>query len=110
VPDLFGPGQDKQDFRVFDFCFNFDFFKENPDGIDGSGGVPLGTRLFQSRVQLIGHLQAVGDLDPDGALRTSLSDLLHGEVTAMNRENFIVRMHLEPVERFQQADAWQAPH
>jgi type I restriction enzyme R subunit len=25
----------------------------------------------------------------------------------MNRENFIVRMHLEPVERFQQADAWQ---
>ena len=29
-PDLFGPGEDKQDFRVFDFCFNFDFFRENP--------------------------------------------------------------------------------
>jgi type I restriction enzyme R subunit len=25
----------------------------------------------------------------------------------MNRENFIVRMHLEPVERFQQRDAWE---
>ena len=24
-PDLFGPGDDKHDFRVFDFCFNFDF-------------------------------------------------------------------------------------
>jgi len=32
-PELFGPDEDKQDFRVFDFCFNFDFFKENPDGI-----------------------------------------------------------------------------
>jgi type I restriction enzyme R subunit len=105
-PNLFGPGDDKQDFRVFDFCFNFDFFKENPDGIEGSGGVPLGKRLFQSRVQLLGHLQAVATLDPEGTLKATLTDLLHGEVTAMNRENFIVRMHLEPVERFQQREAW----
>ncbi|MGB5735546.1 MAG: DEAD/DEAH box helicase family protein, partial [Thiohalocapsa sp.] len=26
-PDLFGPGEDKVDFRVFDFCFNFDYFR-----------------------------------------------------------------------------------
>jgi type I restriction enzyme R subunit len=106
-PDLFGPGDDKQDFRVFDFCFNFDFFKENPDGIEGAGGAPLGTRLFQSRVQLLGHIQAVANLDPKGDLRKSLADLLHSEVAAMNRENFIVRMHLEPVERFQQREAWE---
>jgi type I restriction enzyme, R subunit len=106
-PDLFGPGDDKQDFRVFDFCFNFDFFKENPDGIEGSGGLPLGARLFQSRVQLLGHLQAVATLDTDGDLKKSLADLLHAEVAAMNRENFIVRMHLEPVERFQRRTAWE---
>jgi type I restriction enzyme R subunit len=106
-PELFGPGDDKKDFRVFDFCFNFDFFKENPDGIEGSGGAPLGTRLFQARVQLLGHLQGVGTLDPTGALRKSLADLLHGEVAAMNRENFIVRMHLEPVERFQKREIWE---
>ena len=105
-PDLFGPGHDKADFRVFDFCFNFDFFKENPDGIEASGGAPLGTRLFRSRVQLLGHLQAVHTLDTDGTLKKSLTDLLHGEVAAMNRENFIVRMHLEPVERFQRQEAW----
>ena len=105
-PDLFGPGTDKADFRVFDFCFNFDFFNENPDGIEGSGGAPLGTRLFRSRVQLLGHLQAVQTLDTSGALKKTLADLLHGEVAAMNRENFIVRMHLEPVERFQRQEAW----
>ena len=38
-PELFGPDQDKQDFRVFDFCFNFDFFRENPDGIEGRGTI-----------------------------------------------------------------------
>ncbi len=40
-PDLFGPGEDKPDFRVFDFCFNFDFFRENPDGINANDSAPL---------------------------------------------------------------------
>ena len=56
-PDLFGPDDGKQDFRVFDFCFNFDFFRENPEGIEGRGIVPLGTRLFRSRVQLLTHVR-----------------------------------------------------
>ena len=55
---------------------------------------------------MLGHLQAVQTLDMDGALKKTLADLLHGEVAAMNRENFIVRMHLEPVERFQRQEAW----
>jgi len=78
-PELFGPDADKTDFRVFDFCFNFDFFRENPRGIEAGGG-----------------------------LRDGLADGLHGEVTAMNRENFIVRMHLEAVEKFRNRRAWDA--
>ncbi|MDN5855825.1 MAG: DEAD/DEAH box helicase family protein, partial [Actinomycetia bacterium] len=105
-PDLFGPDADKPDFRVFDFCFNFDFFRENPEGINASDSAPLGTRLFRARVQLLGHVQTSPELDPDAALRGALVDGLHGEVAAMNRDNFIVRMHLEAVERFQQRDAW----
>lgn len=104
--DLFGPEEDKGDFRVFDFCFNFDFFRENPEGIDAGGSAPLGTRLFRARVQLLGRLQTSPELDPDAALRGALAGGLHGEVAAMNRDNFIVRMHLEAVERFQQRDAW----
>ncbi len=106
-PELFGPDDDKQDFRVFDFCFNFDFFRENPDGIERGGGVPLGTRLFRSRVQLLGHVQAAPELDRDAALKGSLTTGLHGEVAAMNRENFIVRMHLEAVDRFQNREVWE---
>ena len=105
-PDLFGPGDDKQDFRVFDVCFNFDFFRENPEGLEGRGIVPLGTRLFRSRVQLLTHVQATPDLDPDTALAGALTTALHGEVAAMNRENFIVRMHLEAVDRFRERTTW----
>lgn len=106
-PELFGPEDDKQDFRVFDFCFNFDFFRENPEGIEGSSSVPLGTRLFRSRVQLLGHLQTTPELDPDTALAGSLTTELHGEVAAMNRENFIVRMQQEAVDRFRERTAWE---
>ena len=105
-PELFGPDDDKPDFRVFDFCFNFDFFREHPDGIEPSAVVPLGTRLFRARVQLLAHVQATPDLDPKTALGGSLTTDLHGEVAAMNRENFIVRMHLEAVDRFRERTAW----
>ena len=106
-PDLFGPHDDKQDFRVFDFCFNFDFFRENPEGIEGSGVVPLGTRLFRSRVQLLAHVQETLDLDPDKTVAGALISELHGEVAAMHRENFIVRMHLEAVDRFRERPTWE---
>src|SRR6185503_19064200 len=86
-PELFGPDDHKQDFRVFDFCFNFDFFNENPSGIEGSGAVPLGTRLFRSRIQLLTHVQANPELDREAALSGALTAELHGEVSAMNREN-----------------------
>ncbi len=105
--DLFGPDGDKQDFRVFDFCFNFDFFRENPDAIEASSGAPLGARLFRSRVQLLSHVQATPVLDPDTKMADSLTDQLHGEVVAMNPENFIVKMHLESVNRFREREAWK---
>ena len=106
-PDLFGPGDHKHDFRVFDFCFNFDLFREQPEGIEAGGAVPLGTRLFQSRVQLLTGVQATPDLDPEAALAEALTTQLHREVAAMNRENFIVRMQLETVERFRQRESWE---
>ena len=106
-PDLFGPGKHKEDFRVFDFCFNFDFFGEHPEEIEAEGGVALHARLFRSRVQLLTHVQAVPDLDPEAVLAETLTKELHGQVAAMNRENFIVRERLEAVERFRKRESWE---
>ena len=105
--ELFGPEEDKRDFRVFDFCFNFDFFRENPQGIEGGGAVPLSTRLFRARVELLGRLRQTPELDHDACLNKSLINGLHAEVTAMNPENFIVRMHLAAVERYQKRETWE---
>ncbi|MDO8861841.1 DEAD/DEAH box helicase family protein [Haliea sp. E1-2-M8] len=105
-PDLLGPGEDKPDFRVFDFCFNFDFFRENPEGIQAGDAAPLSARLFRARVELLGYIQSTPELDPDAGLKTALATGLHGEVARMNSDNFIVRMHLQPVERFKDRAVW----
>ncbi len=35
-PNLFGPGQHKEFFYVFDFCQNFEFFNQNPPTTEGA--------------------------------------------------------------------------
>ena len=52
-------------------------------------------------------VQAVPNLDPEAALAEALTTALHREVAAMNRENFIVRMQLEAVERFRERESWK---
>ncbi|MCF7777427.1 DUF4145 domain-containing protein [Sulfitobacter sp. M220] len=103
--DLFGPGEDKEEFLIFDFCQNLEFFRENPDARNAGAAVPIGERLFTTRVELIGDLQ-----DQEGQhteLLKSLKVRLHDQVLGMNLENFMVRDKRQAVERFKEIDNWQ---
>lgn len=105
APDLFGPGEDKSEFVIFDFCQNLEFFKENPDISDAAGALPIGQRLFVTRVELIDALSQV-----DTTHETLIADTkkrLFEEVSAMPMENFIVRAKRRSVERFQNPDEWE---
>lgn len=106
-PDLFGPGQDKQQFLIFDFCQNFEFFNQNPTFADGGVTASLGQRLFVARVDLVGILDRLPDAGEDlHRLRGDTQKRLLNEVSGMNRDNFIVRPKWRHVERFQDAAAW----
>ena len=107
-PDVFGPGDDKADFRVFDFCFNFDFFRETPEGRTTSDAPALATRLFRSRVQLLDRVRETPEHDPDALLDGALVDALHAEVDGMNPDNFIVRLRYGDVERFRERARWSS--
>lgn len=106
--DLFGPGQDKLNFYVFDYCQNFEFFGENPEGIEGAIQESLGKRIFKQRLSLLRQLQQPGIPAGDGVqrLRCGLEDTLHGEVILMNPDNFIVRPHRRHLEKFALREQW----
>ncbi len=103
-PDLLGPGQDKEEFLIFDFCQNLEFFHENPNTIDGATAKPIGERLFATRVELVGALQELEDEHAE--LLGSVKTRLRNEVLGMNLENFMVRQKRRAVETFQQEDNW----
>ena len=121
-PDLFGPGEHKKFFYLFDYCQNLEFFSQNPDTTDGSSSESLGTRLFKARLSLIDELdcqaidgQQVNEppakygLQPNHPqLRDSTAGHLHQVVAAMNVENFVVRPQRRMVEKFARPEAWKA--
>ena len=104
-PDLFGPGEDKTDFFVFDFCGNLEFFGQDLPTTDGSTQKSLAERLFEIRLALIHGLDTSGS---DRDLRTSTADALYGLVAGMNLDNVLVRPHRWAVERFGVREAWDA--
>ena len=101
-PDLFGPGKDKQDFFVFDFCGNLEYFSQDLPGSEGNIQKSLSQRLFEARLSLV---TALGDNESE--LRTATTETLHEIVAGMNLDNFVVRKHRQTVERFAQAGVWQ---
>ncbi len=119
APDLYGPGRDKEDFFVFDFCMNLEFFNQPGDGSTGSKQKSLSQRLFEQRVGLVLALDLEGDGESgyketaDGTqsrtgLRHDTAGHLHAVVKGMNTDNFIVRGEREWVNRYAEWSAWTA--
>ncbi|MDP2619161.1 MAG: DEAD/DEAH box helicase family protein [Hyphomicrobiales bacterium] len=109
-PDLFGPGRHKDQFLVFDFCQNFEFFNQNPAMTDGALGASLSEKLFVARVELIGEIDQMvseADIEPLITLRKSVAGRLFDEVAGMSLDNFIVRPKRRFVEKFQAKEAWE---
>jgi len=106
-PDLFGLGQDKQFFYLFDYCQNLEFFQHSPDTIDAPIGKSLGKQLFNTRLELIGELdKRIPENQSIAELRREVANLLYTEVAAMNSENFIVRPKRRFVEKYANSEAW----
>ena len=59
-PDLFGPGQDKELFHIFDYCQNLEYFSQDIPSTEGPVVESLGKRLFNTRLELIATLDLQG--------------------------------------------------
>ena len=126
-PDVFGPGQPKEFFFIFDYCQNLEFFSQNPPVTEGALAESLGKRLFTSRLELVSELdkrlapppakkfktpvaterEAEPYLNEEHTVRNETVDLLREQVAAMNIHNFIVRPHRKAVEKYAKPAPWK---
>ncbi|MFZ2463475.1 MAG: DEAD/DEAH box helicase family protein [Caldibacillus thermoamylovorans] len=106
-PDLLGIGQDKTHFLIFDYCGNFEFFRENPKGMDTQIGKSLTEKLFNAKVDIIRELQGI-DYQTEEYInhRKELVKEVTRDVLALDSENFRVRQHLQFVEKFKNKENW----
>ena len=105
-PDLYGPGDDKKDFVIFDVCQNIEYFTEDYPSAETSPGESLGERLFKARLSLLAGIDSASVDDELAALREGLAARMHGRVVGMSLDNFLVRPRRRVVERFGEASAW----
>jgi type I restriction enzyme, R subunit len=121
-PDLFGPGQDKECFYLFDYCENLEYFSQDIPETEGLVGASLGKRLFDARLELLAALDSAsqetlvtsvkealaryGGPSTKEDMRRSIAELLQREVAAMNLDNFVVRPHRRLVEQYAKPEAW----
>lgn len=105
--DLFAINEDKKEFMIFDFCENFEFFNVHPKGINGSNGKSLSQRLFELRLRLAFVLIAESETELKEYGQSIIAQLVL-QTQALNGESFIVRQQWEVVEKYRDANAWNA--
>ena len=101
-PDLFGVGQDKKQYLIFDLCGNFEFFDENPNGIQTTTQKSLTEQLFSVRLRLAEYLKSNQFLENKDLqlFKTELFDGLHNDIAVLDTDRFDVKMKLEVVHEF----------
>ncbi len=116
-PDLFGPGQDKQDFFIFDFCQNFEFFNQNPKVVERSLSESLTEKLFKARLELVYRLDQrlpqdtappseVDGTRSEADLRWEYARDLHQRIAGITLDNFVVRPKRRMVEYYVDFERW----
>lgn len=107
--DIFGAGQDKEKFYIFDWCRNFEFFGKNPDGADAAPTQSLTERLFCVRADLAFELQQsqYQAIPFDKQLHDDIKKLMMEQVQQLSNRHISVRERWESVTRMKEPENWQ---
>jgi len=103
-------GDNKKEFYIFDFCSNFEFFRENNGkGKEGDTTLSLQAQLFTLKAEIIFKLQnfkyQINDLVQ---FRDGLIKELLDKIAELNRDNFAVRQHIFYVDLFGKKETYMA--
>ena len=97
-------GKDKDKFYIFDFCGNFEFFREG-GGKPTANQLALQGAIFNLKTQIVYKLQDIEYQTPElMEFRKTLVEDLVRKVSELNKENFAVRQHLKYVEMYSNPD------
>jgi len=97
----------KKYFMIFDYCGNFEYFREKPNGFEGRDTKSLSENIFGKKVRLAVALQE-SEFSEDSyqEWRKQLVTECHEQVTDLNTELVSVRLKREYVERYRRIESF----
>jgi len=102
-PNLFGPGKHKTEFLIFDHYGNFDFFEQEYEEPQDTGGKSLLQTTFEARLELA---QAALKHNHAAAFDTAI-ELLRADINDLPDSSVAVKRELRAVHQLQQGDQLQ---
>ncbi|MBD5142428.1 MAG: DEAD/DEAH box helicase family protein [Ruminococcus sp.] len=101
-----GEYTDKCRFLIFDYCGNFEYFRQHKNGYETAETKSLTENIFCKQIQLIYHLQesAFSDMEYQ-TFRSHLVDICYQDICNLSYDLVSVRLKKEYVEKFKQADS-----
>lgn len=94
-------------FLIFDYCGNFEYFREHKNGYETGETKSLTENIYCKQVRLIFALQD-GSFSDDAYqdFRSQLTDTCHGSVNTLSYDLVSVRLKMEYVEKFKKPEKW----
>jgi len=106
--DIFAKNKDKEEFYIFDYCGNFEYFSINPQGADANIGTSLTERIFSLKTDIAFALQSSKYQEDDYAksLHDTIKAELKAQVEGLNPLHINVRKNLVYVDKYRLAESW----
>lgn len=93
----------KKRFYIFDFCGNFEFFRQATNDIAGNETKSLSEKIFAKKIKLIYALQDSNFVDEQYQnYRKALVTNCHAQISSLNAQLIAVKMQLQYVEKYKQ--------
>ena len=105
---IYGNGEHKQGFQIFDWCNNFEYFGKHPNGSEAIQTQSLTERLFCLRTDIAHALQSYEHQQDAFAKgwHDELKRALCEEVKSLNDMQIAVRQHWPTVDKYRKEENW----
>ena len=107
VDQIDGVYTDKRRFLIFDYCGNFEYFREHKEGYEARETKTLSENIFGKQIKITMALQESTFAGENyQTWRNELVVTCHKQVTVLNPELISVKLRMQYVEKYKKQDAF----
>lgn len=107
VDQIDGAYTDKRRFLIFDYCGNFEYFREHKEGYEARETKTLSENIFGKQIKIAMALQESLFVGADYQVwRNEIIETCHEQVVSLNPELISVKLRMQYVEKYKKKDAF----